>query len=167
MDTTLCLFALLTIGLRPRTVNEVGKESSRGGSFTTTRKTYFSTLGILSSSASNAARSTVRPRRSSIEENPRFSECCSSGKVHISAERDPLILLRTCLTSQERRYWIFRSKIRAYNSLLSMASVKANWVSLGPGNSNFNPTMTMYGRIYHDMGALQQLQGSRPGQMQR
>ena len=35
-----------------------------------------------------------------------------------------------------------------------MASVTANWVARGPGSSNFNPTMTVQGRLYHWIEAL-------------
>ena len=35
-----------------------------------------------------------------------------------------------------------------------MASVNANFVSRGPGSSKHNPTLTVHGRLHHEMGAL-------------
>ncbi len=36
-----------------------------------------------------------------------------------------------------------------------MASVRAEFVSRGPGVSKHNPSITVHGRMYHEMGALQ------------
>ena len=58
------------------------------------------------------------------------------------------------MTGQHREAKLFRKLIRGYNNALSMASVTANWVARGPGSSNFNPTMTVQGRVYHWIGAL-------------
>lgn len=35
-----------------------------------------------------------------------------------------------------------------------MGCVKADWVSQGPGEFSFNPTMTVHGRIYHYLSAM-------------
>ncbi len=43
-----------------------------------------------------------------------------------------------------------------------MASVHANWVIRGEGQSGFNPTVTLQGRIHHFLGALQPASGRRP-----
>ena len=43
-----------------------------------------------------------------------------------------------------------------------MGSVTANWVRMGPGTSNFNPTMTVQGMIYHHIGALLPPEGVGP-----
>ncbi len=40
-----------------------------------------------------------------------------------------------------------------------MASVHANWVHRGEGNSSFNPTVTVQGRIHHYIGGLQPAPG--------
>ncbi len=42
-----------------------------------------------------------------------------------------------------------------------MASVHANWVSRGEGQSNFNPTVTLQGRIHHFLGAFQPALGRK------
>ncbi|CDF40970.1 ATP dependant DNA helicase PIF1 [Chondrus crispus] len=43
-----------------------------------------------------------------------------------------------------------------------MASVVAKWVNRGPGPSNFNPTMTMQGGMYHYMGPMMPSEGRAP-----
>ena len=45
--------------------------------------------------------------------------------------------------------------IRMYNSTLVMASVRTRFVSRGPISSTFNPTVTVYSRIYHETKALE------------
>ncbi len=42
-----------------------------------------------------------------------------------------------------------------------MASVKEDWVSIGEGQSGFNPTVTLRGRIHHFLGDLRLLIGTR------
>ncbi|CDF33021.1 unnamed protein product [Chondrus crispus] len=43
-----------------------------------------------------------------------------------------------------------------------MASVVAKWVNRGPGPSNFNPTMTTQGGMYHYMGPMMPSEGRAP-----
>ena len=43
-----------------------------------------------------------------------------------------------------------------------MASVVAKWVKRGPGASNFNPTMTIQGEMYHYMGPMMPAEGRAP-----
>lgn len=44
--------------------------------------------------------------------------------------------------------------IRSYKSDLAMASVRANFFSRGVGNLGYNPTLTVHGRLYHDIWVL-------------
>ncbi len=43
-----------------------------------------------------------------------------------------------------------------------MASVRDEFVAQGPGVSNYNPTITVHGRMYHEMGALIPPTGKKP-----
>ena len=43
-----------------------------------------------------------------------------------------------------------------------MASVRADFVSRGPGVSKFNLNVTFHGRMYHDIGALEPVNGMIP-----
>ena len=43
-----------------------------------------------------------------------------------------------------------------------MASVRAQFVSRSPGPSKYNPTVTVHGRIYHEIWALEPATGMLP-----
>ncbi len=43
-----------------------------------------------------------------------------------------------------------------------MASVRAEFVARGPGVSKYNPTVTVHGRMYHEMEALLPPTGMKP-----
>ncbi len=45
---------------------------------------------------------------------------------------------------------------------MAMTSVKADFVTIGAGQSRFNPTITVHGRIYHAIGALRLPSGGTP-----
>ena len=72
---------------------------------------------------------------------------------------DPKILLRMLLTSQNFREKRFRKDIRQYNNALAMGSVRANFVSRGPRPSAYNPTLTIQGRMYHQIVAMNPIHG--------
>ncbi len=63
-------------------------------------------------------------------------------------------LLHKLHTSSSAEARHARKYIGYYNSALVMASVRADFVAPGPGISNFNPKITVHGRMYHEMGAL-------------
>ncbi|CDF39624.1 Helicase-like protein [Chondrus crispus] len=99
---------------------------------------------------------------SSSAARPMFSTCCGKGKLSLPLLTDPPALLRSLLIDDTPRARGFRKNIRAYTSALSMASVVAKWVNRGPGTSNFNPTMTMQGEMYHYMGPMMPSEGRAP-----
>ncbi|CDF36294.1 unnamed protein product [Chondrus crispus] len=99
---------------------------------------------------------------SSSAARPIFSTCCGKGKLSLPLLPDPPALLRSLLIDDTPRACSFRKNIRAYNVALSMASVVAKWVNRGPGPSNFNPTMTMQGGMYHYMGPMMPSEGRAP-----
>ena len=68
---------------------------------------------------------------------------------------EPTALLRRLLTSKSAEARHFRMNIRYYNSAMAMALVRAEFVSRGPGFSKYNPTITVYGRIYDEIEAFQ------------
>ena len=102
---------------------------------------------------------------------PKFSNCCSMGQITAGRDtngqvlptfREPPPLLQELLTSNSAECRHFRKHIRHYNSALAMASVRANFVTRGPGSSNFNTTVTVHGRMYHEIGALIPPIGMKP-----
>ncbi len=56
----------------------------------------------------------------------------------------------------------FQSQSVRYNNALRMGSVHANLEQRGEGNSSFNPTVTVQGRIHHYIGGLQPSPGRSP-----
>ncbi|CDF41005.1 unnamed protein product, partial [Chondrus crispus] len=99
---------------------------------------------------------------SSSAARPIFSTCCGKGKLSLPLLPDPPALLRSLLIDDTPRARSFRKNIRAHNVALSMASVVTEWVNRGPGPSNFNPTMTMQGGMYHYMGPMMPSEGRAP-----
>ncbi|CDF39089.1 ATP dependant DNA helicase [Chondrus crispus] len=99
---------------------------------------------------------------SSPAARPICSTCCGKGKLSLPLLPDPPALLRSLLIDDNPRARRFRNNIRAYNAALSMASVVAKWENRRPGPSNFNPTMTMQGGMYHYMGPMMPSEGRRP-----
>ena len=101
----------------------------------------------------------------------KFSNCCSMGQITdgrntngqvLPTSRESPPLLRELLNSNSAECRHFRKHIRHYNSALAMASVRENFVTRGPGSSKFNPTVTVHGRMYHEMGALIPPIGKKP-----
>ncbi len=91
------------------------------------------------------------------EANPVFSNCCQGEELnlkHIPLLQDPPSLLRELLTGSTPRDKGFRKNIVQYITALCMASMHANWVSGGEGQSTFNPTVALHGRIHNFLGAL-------------
>ena len=96
----------------------------------------------------------------------KYGELCSScGHVVpkiLPAFSDPSFLFRQLLTSNSAELNHFRKYIRRYNVALAMASMRADFVARGSGTSNYTPTVTVYGRMYHQIGALSPLTGKQP-----
>ena len=94
------------------------------------------------------------------------SESCSScGHVVpkiLPTFSDPPFLLRQQLTSNSAESNHFRKYIRHYNIVLAMASVRADFVARGLGTSNYTRTVTIHGRMYHEIGALIPPTGKKP-----
>ena len=101
-----------------------------------------------------------------IERHPNPGEACQSCGLIVSkiipTFIEPHVLLRDLLTSDSAEGKPFRKNFRGYNSALAMASVGAEFVSRGPGISKYNPTITVHGRMYHEIGALQTTKGMLP-----
>lgn len=88
--------------------------------------------------------------------------CSQVVPLVLPAFPEPPTLLRELLTAQTAEAKHFRGKIRGYNSALAMGSVCAQFVSRGPGPSKFFPTITVHGRMHHEIGALIPPAGKKP-----
>ena len=74
----------------------------------------------------------------------------------------PPVLLREILTTTSRQGRHFRKNIRQCNSALAMASVRADFVLRGPCVSKYDPTVTIHGRMCHEIDALEPGNGMTP-----
>ena len=95
--------------------------------------------------------------KSSSVSTPKFGNCCSNGKISKASDyifKPPPPILKELLESESSRAAHFRKHVREYNNALSMASINANFVNRGLGSSKWNPTITIQGRLYHEIGAL-------------
>ena len=81
--------------------------------------------------------------------------CISCGHLVskiIPSFADPPALIRELLTSNSGEARHFRKNICMCNSALSMASVRVQFVERVPGLSKYNATVTVHGRMYHEIG---------------
>ena len=90
------------------------------------------------------------------------SSCDSIVTQPLPTFEDPPMLLRMLLTSENVREKRFRKDIRQYNNALAMGSLRANFASLGPGLSAYNPTLNIQVRMYHQIGAMNPLTEQSP-----
>ncbi len=123
-----------------------------------------STLEIWMPSAKKcgALRFMAERKVGSSEANPIFSNCCPGEKLtvqHIPLLQEPPYLLRELLTGSTPRDKGSARILLSITMLCAWLRVHANWVSRGEGQSNFNPTVTLQGRIHHFLGALQPAPG--------
>ena len=78
-----------------------------------------------------------------------FSLCCSYGSVSLPSFRDPPPLLQDLLKSDSSKAKKFRQNIRAYNSMLSMASRNITGKETDFSNSTGPPVYKISGSMYH------------------
>ena len=97
------------------------------------------------------------------DRNPLPEEICYSCSYVVPkilpVFEQPPVLLREILTSNSRQGRHLRKNIRQYNSAFAMASVRADFVSRGP---KYNPTVSVHGRMYHEIAALEAGNGMIP-----
>ena len=78
-----------------------------------------------------------------------FNLCCSYGIVSLPSFRDPPPLLQDLLKSDSSKAKKFRENIRAYNSMLSMASRNITGKETDFSNSTGPPVYKISGSMYH------------------
>ncbi len=125
---------------------------------------YFRKMDVDCSSC-GALHFIVERKRGSSMGRPAFSNCCTNGCIAseiVPRFSDAPILLKQLLTESSTNATSFRKNIRKYNSALVMASVTCNWVAPSFGNSAFNSTLTIQGRLHYFVGPLNPTEGLRP-----
>lgn len=84
---------------------------------------------------------------------PKFSLCCSDGKVSLAYLQQPPKLLKSLLTGQHRLSKHYRENIRAYNSMFSFTSMGGKIDhSINQGRGPY--TFRMGGQNCHRIGTL-------------
>ncbi len=81
---------------------------------------------------------------------------------YLSTTLAPLPLLLELFVSSSSDSQHCRKRIRIKSSALATASVRAHFLSRGAEESAFYPTITVNGRIYHEMGAPNPSSGLKP-----
>lgn len=97
--------------------------------------------------------SAVRAMVSSVQ-TKKDLKCCQERVAAFSCPQESPLLLRYRLTAFDSIRRALRINVRAYNNFFATDCIKADWVSRGPKNSSFSPTMTLHGRICCYLGAF-------------
>ncbi|XP_074297082.1 uncharacterized protein LOC141627760 [Silene latifolia] len=92
---------------------------------------------------------------------PKFSLCCSDGKVELAFLQQPPELIKSLLTGQHRFSNHYRENIRAYNSMFSFTSMGGKIDhSINQGKGPY--TFRMGGQNCHRIGTLVPTGDARP-----
>ncbi|XP_074265614.1 uncharacterized protein LOC141588056 [Silene latifolia] len=92
---------------------------------------------------------------------PKFSLCCSDGKVELAFLQQPPELIKSLLTGQHRFSNHYRENIRAYNSMFSFTSMGGKIDhSINQGKGPY--TFRMGGQNCHRIGTLVPIGDARP-----
>ena len=89
----------------------------------------------------------------SSNRNPKFSSCCSQGKIDLPPFTDPPNFLKNLISGRSTKSTLFRNNIRQYNISFAFTSVAVNVddsVLQGAGPYSFR----IHGGLYHKMGSL-------------
>jgi hypothetical protein len=93
------------------------------------------------------------------------SFCCMRGKVVLEPVPPPPQQIVALYNSETQRGRHFLDNSRAFNNILSLASIGCQ-EHLPPGNSSFNPTFTIKGKLYHRIGSMLPAEEETPKFMQ-
>ncbi len=91
--------------------------------------------------------------------HPRFTICCMSGQVQLEFPEDLPEAYRALLEGDSADAKHLQKEIRAYNSVLSLASSSAN---VQPHTAGGLASFTVNGRVNHRMGPLLPRDGAQP-----
>ena len=93
---------------------------------------------------------------------PKFSLCCSQGKIQVPLMKEPLELLKHLLLDQHSsNSKSFKDNIRVYNTMFAFTSMGGK-VDNSINNGNDPYVFRMYGQNYHRIGSLLPIDGNPP-----
>lgn len=92
---------------------------------------------------------------------PRFSLCCSQGRVILPQYVDPPQPLYSMFCSKDRRSRYFQSNIRSFNNMFAFTSMGGK-IKKDINVGGAPPTFVMNGENYHQIGSLMPLSGDQP-----
>ncbi|KAL6546679.1 hypothetical protein OROMI_022400 [Orobanche minor] len=92
---------------------------------------------------------------------PKFSQCCSKGKIQLPLLKEPPLLLRNLLNGVDPRSKNYINNIRAYNMMFSFTSMGGKVdTSVNKGRGPY--VFKIQGANYHRIGSLLPQSGSYP-----
>lgn len=89
--------------------------------------------------------------------------CCSKGKIQIPPIDEPVDPLKSLLLNDSVESRHFLNNVRRYNSCFQMTSFGTDRKVV---SSNFSPTFTVQGQVYHTIGSLLPEKNQKPKYLQ-
>lgn len=92
---------------------------------------------------------------------PKFSMCCSHGRVSLFGYSEPPEILSQLYFGSDERSRCFQTNIRSFNSMFSFTSMGGN-IDRHVNNGHGPPIFIMNGENYHQIGSLLPHSGVSP-----
>ena len=103
-----------------------------------------------------------RTIKSKTPTKPKFSLCCSKGRVELPLLKEPPPFLGNLLNiNSDKRSINFQLGIRIYNSLFAFTSLGGN-VDRSVNNGSDPHVFRVNGQMYHRIGSLLPIHGQKP-----
>ncbi|CAH9095008.1 unnamed protein product, partial [Cuscuta europaea] len=97
----------------------------------------------------------------SSKKNPKYSLCCSHGKVRLACMKEPPLVLCDLIGGGDQRSKHFLENIRSYNSMFAFTSMGGK-IECNINKGKSPPIFKLHGQNYHLIGSLLPIEGSRP-----
>ncbi|XP_019173546.1 PREDICTED: uncharacterized protein LOC109169127 [Ipomoea nil] len=102
-----------------------------------------------------------RVNKSSGVRNPKYSLCCSHGKIKLSPTNIPPLAIRQLFFNQDQKSTHFLKNIRSFNNMFCFTSMGGK-IDRTINNGSAPPTYRLHGQNFHLMGSLLPQSGERP-----
>ncbi|XP_019161024.1 PREDICTED: uncharacterized protein LOC109157627 [Ipomoea nil] len=102
-----------------------------------------------------------RVNKSSGVRNPKYSLCCSHGKIKLSHPNIPPMAIRQLFFNQDQKSTHFLKNIRSFNNMFCFTSMGGK-IDRTVNNGSAPPTFRLHGQNFHLMGSLLPQSGERP-----